>query len=55
MEKYRFISLCHVFRWKDWLTDGKHLNVEEKMFVFNNYSQNLKKQLTKNNFNTQVR
>ena len=34
MEKYGFISLCHMFQEKIWLVDNKHLNVEEKMVMF---------------------
>ena len=34
MEKYGFISLCHMFREKRWLVDSKHLSVEEKMTIF---------------------
>ena len=51
MEKYGFISLCHMFREKIWLVDNKHLNVEEKMVMFfMTISQNLQNRLIKNRF-----
>ena len=51
MEKYGFISLCHMFQEKIWLVDNKHLNVEEKMVMFfMTISQNLQNQLIKNRF-----
>ena len=34
MEKYEFISLCHMFREKRWLVEEKQLSVEEKMTIF---------------------
>ena len=51
MKKHEFISLCHMFKEKKWLVDGKHLNVEEKMTMFlMTISQNLRNQLIKNVF-----
>ena len=34
MEKNGFISLCQLFKEKGWLSDSKHLTVEEKMATF---------------------
>lgn len=34
MDKNGFISLCQLFKEKGWLSDSKHLTVEEKMAMF---------------------
>lgn len=34
MEKYAFIELCNHFRHMEYLSDSKHLDVEEKMMIF---------------------